>query len=102
MLDIGVPPGQKVRPVDLMAIEFRAIDAGKFGLAVDDYAAYAAHASSIDHYRVQSDNRLYGKWFGRLGNQTGQVGTTLTIDHVDFILACVIINKIIDMPFEAF
>jgi hypothetical protein len=44
--------------VDLVAVEFGAVDAGVFGLAVDRDAAAAAHPRAVDHDRVERDRRL--------------------------------------------
>src|SRR6185369_15677643 len=82
--------------VDLVAVEFGAVDAGETGLAAYYDPAAAAHAGAVDHDRVEADQGLdavgAGKFRhcphhryrtdgqhqpgtpGRIGDQVGQFG----------------------------
>src|SRR5579864_7553912 len=42
--------------IDAMRVELGPIDTGEFALSVDQHAAAAAHASAVDHDRVEADN----------------------------------------------
>ena len=53
--------------INLVGIELRSIDADELSLSADDRAAAAAHARTIDHDRVERDNRLDAEGTRRLG-----------------------------------
>ena len=66
-------PGHGLVKVHLMAIEVRAVHAGKFRdpLAVLDkaQAAAAAHARAVDHDGVHADSGGYVELFGELADE---------------------------------
>src|ERR1700688_604249 len=51
-----------------MRIEFGAIDAGEFTLAIDQNAAAATHSSAVDHDRIQADHSPNVLFAGHLGH----------------------------------
>ena len=51
--------GQHLIKINLMCIEFRAIDTGKFRLSPDCHPASATHTSTIHHNCIQTGNRRY-------------------------------------------
>ena len=53
---IGFEAVHQLVEVNLVALEFGAIDAGEFSFAVDGYATSAAHTGSVNHNRVQADD----------------------------------------------
>ena len=52
----SLSPHQQIK-IDQMGVEVRTIDAGKFGLAAHLDATDTAHAGTIDHNRIEADNR---------------------------------------------
>ena len=55
--------------IDLMAIKFRTVHAGKLGFAPYADAASAAHAGTVDHNGIQADHRGYIVGFGDIGQE---------------------------------
>ena len=56
--------------INLCAVEFWAIHAGKLGLAADTHAAGAAHAGAIHHQGVERNGAGDVEFLGHLGDET--------------------------------
>ena len=54
------PVGEQVE-IDLVAVEFGALDAGEFRFAAHLHPATAAHAGAIDHHRVERDDGVHAE-----------------------------------------
>ena len=44
--------------VDLVGVEFGAVNTGEFSFVADRHSATSTHAQTADHYRVQADHGL--------------------------------------------
>ena len=53
---VGAEAVREFGEVDLVAVEFGAVDAGEFRLAADGDAAAAAHAGAVHHDGVEGDD----------------------------------------------
>ena len=58
MLFVGGQSQSQVLKIHIMSVEFRAINTGEFGPAPNIHPARAAHAGSIHHNRIETDQRL--------------------------------------------
>ena len=62
--DVHTLASREQSPVDLMAVELRPIDTGKFSDAADRNPARATHTGAINHNRVQTDDGFHAEWLG--------------------------------------
>src|SRR4030066_1199850 len=86
IIKIGFAAGEKLRPIDGVAIEIRSVNTGKFRLAVRRYPAGTAHARPVDHDRVEADHSLHSRRTGGLGAAVHQIGAADRHHAVDLLL----------------
>ena len=83
---IGLQPVHQLIEVNLVAVEFGAIDAGKLAFAVDSNPAAPAHSRSVNHNRIQTYDSRDIHWPGQLRYRLHHYYGSRTVNSVHFRL----------------